>query len=100
MATVTGSMTLQQLLVLYQENCGWEEDGDLVMAKAFVTICTALIPKLPSQSGKGGASMSLDTRMVQEQQKLARAFIQANGSANGPSGTGSVLHPSFRNFRD
>lgn len=93
-------MTLQQLLVLYGDNCGWEEDGDLAKAKAFVTVCTALIPKLPSQSGKGGASMSLNTTMLTEQLERAREFVKANGSTNGASGTGSVIHPNFRYFRD
>jgi hypothetical protein len=100
MSAVTGSTTLAELLVLYRANCSWEEDNDLTKAKTFVTVCTALAAMLPSQSGKGGASMSLDTRTVQEQLKRAREFIKVTGTVNGSSGYGTVIHPNFRNFRD
>lgn len=100
MSDVTSSTTLAELKSLYQANCSWEEDGSVAKAKTFVTVCKALLLQLPKQSGKGGASMSLNPELIEKEMERARAFIQANGSINGPSGTGSVIHPTFRNFRD
>jgi hypothetical protein len=90
--------TLAEANALYLQNSNWE--GDPAKAQHFAWACRALAILLAQNAAKGGASMGFDTKAIQAAGAKAQAYVDQAGTGNGPSGTGSVIHPTFRNFRD
>ncbi|MCH8244145.1 MAG: hypothetical protein IH897_16265, partial [Planctomycetes bacterium] len=43
MATITSASSLDDIQNAYFDNCGYEEDGSVPKARAFISVCRAML---------------------------------------------------------
>ena len=99
--------TLTQVQNSYDDNASYEEEGDAVKARAFITACRILLRRLPQQiedsSGQRRQSLQRDLQRIQAELDAARQWLATNGGAVTPSGAGSgagALYASIEDFRE
>ena len=95
MATITSSSTNTQISAAYLDNCGWYEDGNVTMAKAFITVCIAMLSRGIISVNSGDDSMTFSPRDLREMMNDARQFVSRNDTTNLPS----VIHPNLTELR-
>lgn len=99
MSTLSSDNTYKEILAAYMDNAGYEEDGDVTKAKAFVTACRMLI-RYPSRLQVGGRQagheMEIDVAELRAEMAAAQSWIAANDQPTG----GRTTYGDFSTFRD
>lgn len=84
MAAVTSTSTVDEINAAYLDNCSYQEDASVAKAKAFVTVCRAILIR-PSSGSKGGESGSWDYNQISSQLKEAQQWLAANDVTTAPT---------------
>ena len=80
----------------YHDNADYEAAASVTKAHAYVTACRRLL-QYPAESQDGQSSVGFSKSVLERQISEARAWIQAQSSANG--GRARTHHVGFGNFR-
>ena len=78
MASVTSATTEAEIIALYLDNCGYEEDGDAAMARRLVTAISAMRMRGMRRIETDGQIIELDPADLRDQMMTARRFASAN----------------------
>ena len=99
MSTLSSASTLQQIKDAYADNASYEEDASVAKAKIFITACRLLLVKLPKRAvhgGRGGEEVELEPDLIRDELASAQKWLAVQPDT---SGSGTVTHVSFENFR-
>ena len=69
------------------DNAGFEEAGDVEMAKRFVTAATKYLILTPAQQSDQGTSLTMSVNQIENLIIRARAYININARRQGGTGT-------------
>jgi hypothetical protein len=92
----TAQATLVAVRTAYLENADYASVESLAKAQDFATACRRLLLLLPQHTGEAGFETDFDPAVLQAEAREAERWIATYRAA---SGSGSVNHFSFRNFR-
>ena len=97
MATITSVSTTAEITAAYLDNCGYEEDGSMAMAKAFVTACRAMLTRGIRVIDKGGERMEFATETLQSLITEAQRYARQNAGVD--AGGAGTKFADLRDFR-
>lgn len=93
--------TLAEVRAAYVDSAGYESDGDVALARAFLTAARRLLVMLPASAvGKDRTQADFELEHVRAEIKACQAWLAANPSSSGLSANPSVLHHDFSEFTD
>lgn len=97
MSTLNGSSTLAEVMASYDSNASYVEDNSLTKARAFITACSILLRRTPSNMEKASNTLSFNVQVVKQERDDALAWLVARDPTAqvGPA----VTYADFRNFR-
>lgn len=97
MSTLNGSSTLAEVQAAYDANASYVEDNSVAKAKAFITACSILLRRTPSNMEKASNTLSFNIQAIKQERDDALAWLVARDPASqvGPG----VTYADFRNFR-
>ncbi len=85
-------------MIWYLDNCGYREDDSVPMARALITVVTAMMSRGINEMSHGGEVIRFTMDGLQWLIEDAKKFVAAaRDTADGGSG---ALHVDFRRFRD
>lgn len=97
MSTLNGSSTLAEVMASYDSNASYIEDNSLSKARAFITACSILLRRTPSNMEKASNTLSFNIQAIKQERDDAVAWLQAR-DPDAQVGPG-VTYADFRNFR-
>lgn len=97
MATITSASSLADIQNAYLDNYGYEEDESVSKARAFITVCRAMLGLGIKRIPDGDQVMQFSPASLRAMMNDARRYVAAKdrGRNTGPR----VTQISFRNFR-
>lgn len=97
MSTLDGNSTLAQVQAAYDSNASYVEDNSIAKARAFITACSILLRRTPSNMEKASNTLSFNVQAIKQERDDALAWLLARDPTAqiGPS----VTYVDFRNFR-
>lgn len=97
MATITSSSSTAQISAAFLDNCGYREDGDADMARAFITVCMSMLNRGITEVESGSERTEYTPSILMDLSKEAQKYIAQNATV--AAGGAGVKFTSFEDFR-
>lgn len=98
--SLSSTSTKAEVNAAYEDNCGYDVEGDVTKARAFVVACRFLIRRMAEEVQHGDEVVKDRYEKIQAELGKAESWIGANdATAKTRTGCGSVRVFSVENFR-
>lgn len=81
--TITSASTFADIEAEYLDTARYQADNDLTLAKRHAVACRFMLLKIPTNTVKGGNSISYSMSLIADQLKEAEDFIKSKRIAGG-----------------
>lgn len=96
MATLSSASTLDQVKAAYDDNSGYDVDGNVTECQIFIQACRILLRRLPAETSKEGQSLRIELQRIEEALAQAKVWLATSNTA---AAGGGVLYSDFSTFR-